>query len=154
MRVDAKAEFSDAQAITVDAISTNVMERDGLGLSPNALQQLGLMGCFLVITIGTALTDGDTINFQLVSDSTANLATSPTVHWSSGAISTTPLNAGVVVAVVPLPWGNYEDFIGLKFDVGTGPLAAGTVNAFLTNDPYTWRAFAHGSDSVNDYPAT
>lgn len=103
MRIDAKAEFSDAQAITVDAISTNVMARDGLGLTPNTTQQLGMVGCYLVITIGTSLTDGDTITSSLESDSTANLATSPTTHWSSGSLSTTPLNAGVVAAVVPLP---------------------------------------------------
>ena len=141
MHLDAQAEFSDAQAITVDAISTNVMARDGLGLTPNTLQQLGMVGCYLVITIATALTDADTITFTLESDSTANLATSPTVHWSSGSLSTTPLNAGVVVAVVPLPWGQYEDFIGVRYNVGTGPLAAGAVNAFLTMDPHTWQAF-------------
>lgn len=149
MRVDAFAEFSDAQAITVDAISTNVMARDGLGLTPNTTQQLGMVPCYLVLTVGTSFTDGDTITFSLESDSTADLATSATTHWSSGSMSTTPLNAGTVIAVVPLPWGQYEDFIGVRYNVGTGPLAAGTVNAFLTNQPQTWQAFKYGSDEVS-----
>lgn len=144
-RIDARAEFSDAQAVTVDAISTNVMARDGLGLSPNATQQLGAPAIlYLVITCAIEPTDGDTIVFSLESATDEALSASPVVHFATGAISTTAIKAGTVVAVTPLPYGEYKDYIGVRYNVGTGPLAAGAFNAFLTLDPPTWRAFEDG----------
>jgi hypothetical protein len=154
MRIDARAEFSDAQAVTVDAISSNVMARDGLGLSPNDTQQLGAPSvAYLVITCAVEPDDGDTIQFSLESATNAALSSGAVKHWTSDAISTTVIKAGNVLAVIPLPNADYKDFIGVRYNVGTGPMTVGKYNAFLTLEPQTWRAFKHGSDSVTDYPA-
>jgi len=155
MRIDKNTELSDAQAVTVDAISANVIARDGLGLSPNDTQNLGAPAhLFFVITCAVEPTDGDTIQFSLESATNEALSSGAVVHWQSAAISTTTIKAGQTLAVIPLPNADYKDYIGGRYNVGTGPMAAGAYNMFITNEPNTFRTFKHGSDSVNDYPAT
>lgn len=147
MHIDARAEFSDSQVVTATAISTNVMARDGNGLSPNATQNLGAPAIsYLVITTGAAVTaaGGATVTFSLESATDAGLTASPVVHYSTGAIPKASMPAGAVVAVVPLPFADYKDFIGVRYTVATGPLLTGDFNAFLCLDPQAMKVFADG----------
>ena len=75
-----------------------------------------------------------TLNITVESDSTADLATSATVHYDSGAIALATLVAGYQF-IIPLPPGDYERYLGLRYNVtGTNP-ANGAVSAFFTPDP-------------------
>lgn len=144
MILDIQAEFSDAQAVTATAISTNVMD---LG-STNTLKDMGNgRPVYLVIQTQTACTDVSsdaTVAFSLESDSTADLATSATVHYSSGAVAFgTYSPVGTVVLCVALPLGkSYERYLGVRYTVASGPLTAGKFDAFLTLDPQRWAAYA------------
>lgn len=143
MYIDAKTELSDAQAVTSTAISSNVID---LGAT-NTLKDIGTgQDVYLVVSTQTAATDSGsdaTLTVTLESDSTANLATSATVHFSTGALAFAAFSsAGSVLAAVKLPAGNYERYVGVRYTVGSGPLTAGKFDAFLTTDVQSWRAYA------------
>ena len=143
MYIDAKTELSDAQAVTSTAISSNVID---LGAT-NTLKDIGTgQDVYLVVSTQTAATDSGsdaTLTVTLESDSTANLATSATVHYSTGALAFSAFSpAGAVLAAVKLPAGNYERYVGVRYTVASGPLTAGKFDAFLTTDVQAWRAYA------------
>lgn len=145
MRVDAQNEFSDAQAVTATAISTNVID---LGAT-NTLKDIGAgVPIYLVILTQTTCTDTSsdaTVTFSLESDSTANLATSATVHYTTGARAfASYATAGTVVAAVALPISKtYERYLGVRYTVASGPLTAGAFDAFLTTDVQAYSAYAN-----------
>lgn len=151
MIVDKFNEFSDAQAVTATAISTNVIDLSPLGggQGVNTVRDIGSgEELYLVVrTVETATAAGAaTLNVSLESDSTENLATSPTVHFSTGALALAAFGtAGAQVAAVKLPAGDYERYLGVRFTVATGPLTAGKFDAFLTKDVQSYRPYAVGS---------
>lgn len=147
MYIDKQAEFSDAQAVTATAISTNVMDLISNASGKNPLRDVGTgQDVYLVITTQAAATDDlsdATLTVTLESDSTENLATSPTTHFSTGALAFAAFSpVGTVLAAVKLPAGSYERYLGVRYTVGAGPLTAGRFDAFLTTDVQAWRAYA------------
>lgn len=147
MYVDKQAEFSDAQAVTATAISTNVMDLISNSSGKNPLRDIGTgEDVYLVVLTQTAATDTSsdaTLTVTLESDSTVDLATSATVHFSTGALAFAAFSpAGTVLAAVKLPQGNYERYLGVRYTVAAGPLLTGNFDAFLTTDVSAWRAYA------------
>ena len=133
--------FSANQAITVDAIS-DVVDR-GANAPTLANWSPSFTGpAFLVLQTGTAFATLTSLEIKLVSDSTANLATSPTTHLSTGAIPVASLTANKVLAVLPLPPGDYERYVGLIYDVTGTTATAGSIRAFITQTPDFYRAMA------------
>jgi len=146
MYVNSMEEFSNSQAVTSTAISENVIDLNSVG-GPNAIQDVGTgTDVYLVVRTVVAATDTGsdaTLTVTLESDSTANLATSPTVHFSTGALAFAAFApAGSTLAVIKLPNGNYERFLGVRYTVASGPLTAGQFDAFLTNDVDAQRYYA------------
>lgn len=143
MLIDKMLEFADASAIALNvgnAIAPNTDVVD-LGSSPT-LKNIGNGApLYLVLQVDTAFVGATaTIQFQLVSDSTSNLATSKTVHIDTGAIGVTTWAAGYT-KIIPLPVENtYERYVGLWMTVGTANVTAGKLNAFITADPSGWVA--------------
>ncbi|CAA2366749.1 hypothetical protein [Xanthomonas phage Olaya] len=140
MILDQLLYFSDNQAVLADGIS-NVIDR-GANAPVLANFSPGFAGdLFLVVQTGTAFTGATALEVKLASDSTADLATSPTTHVSTGAIPVANLGANKVVAVLPVPPGDYERYVGLIYDI-TGTGTAGTIRAFLTQTPGYYRKMA------------
>jgi hypothetical protein len=141
---DLQTQFSDAQVVTATAISTNVIDTFTNGLN-NTLRDLGADdGIWLNILVGTAVTAAGaaTVVFSLESDSTADLATSATVHLSTAAIGKAALTAGSVVASIALPRSaTYERFLGVRYTVATGPLLTGTFTAVISGAPYAYKSY-------------
>jgi hypothetical protein len=109
-----------AQAITATALSTNVV--DLRNASAPALSDTGQGSMlYLVVCVLQAFNSLTSLDVTLESDSTSNLATSPTVHVKLTAPLAT-LTAGAVAACSPLPAGaNYERYLGgLQPDHGFG----------------------------------
>ena len=147
MYVDKQAEFSDSQAVTATAISTNVMDLISNSSGLNALRDIGTgQDVYLVVMTTVAATDVSsdaTLAVTLESDSTADLATSATVHFSTGALAFATFSpAGSVLAAVKLPKDAYERYLGVRYTVAAGPLTAGNFDAFLTTDVDAFRAYA------------
>lgn len=146
MYVDKQTEFSDSQAVTVTAISTNVLDLTQ-GQSGLTTIDIGTgENFYLVVQVDTAATAAGaaTVVFSLESDSTVDLATSPTVHWTSAAVPKATLVAGYEVIKLKLPSDSYERYLGLRYTVATGPLTAGAFSAFLTKDVQANRAYGSG----------
>lgn len=79
---------------------------------------------------------------SLLSDSTPNLATTPTEHLRSGAFPVANLGANRVLAVIGIPATDYERYIGLRINSSgaTGIPSAGKIRGFLTTTPAQWQA--------------
>lgn len=151
MYVDSQELFSNGQAVTSTAISENVLD---LNASSNSnvplLQDIGVgeQTVYLVIMTSTTATDSGsdaTLTITLESDSTANLATSATVHYSTAALAFASFaTAGTVLVQIPLPLGDYERYLGVRYTIASGPLTAGAFTAFLTKDIQRYKNYASG----------
>lgn len=125
MYIDKQLQLSDAQAVTVDAISTNVID---LGV---AGRNLGAMGNLMIaISVGVAadFTTGDETYTFIARNSAAAAMSSPT-DVASRTILASALTAGSV-HYLPIPKTDLR-YLGLYFDVG-GTTPSVTVNAWLT----------------------
>lgn len=138
MIIDDRLEFADAAAIALNignAIAPNTDVVD-TGATPT-LKDLGNgQPLYLVLQVDTTFVGATaTIQFQLATDSTANLATSRTNHIDTGAIAVATWVAGYTL-VYPLPMGvTYERYMGLWMTVATANVTAGKLNAFITTHP-------------------
>lgn len=133
MYMDAEIEFSDSQAVTASAISTNVYDR---GAAPT-LADIGTgEDLTLVVQVDTlpVSAGASTLIVTLESDSTADLATSATTHYTSASFLKAALAAGTEVARVHLPAGSYERYIGIRYTVGVADYTAGAFSAYVVKD--------------------
>lgn len=140
MILDERNEFCDAtsavlaigNAIIGDVIDLGSASRDVGNGEP----------LYLVIQVDTTFVGAtSTTKFELASDSTADLATSKTVHLATPAIPVATLVAGYTLAYV-LPNDTYERYLGLWETVATANVTAGKINAFLTHNVAKWAAYA------------
>lgn len=141
MFLDKQLEFADGAAITSTAVLTNVID---LGDDVTTRNIGGRESLFVVVQCDTSATDSGsdaTVTFSLESDSVAALNSSATVHMTSGAIPFASLVGGATLWVAAMPFGQYEQYLGVRATVASGPLTGGTFSAFLTNDPQFWFAY-------------
>lgn len=139
---DAHDIFSDSAAVTATAIS-NVID---LGATPTT-RNLGAgepIYLMIVVEETTASAGATTVDFTLESDSTADLATSPTTHITVSGVAKATLVDGYRVFAGALPSGNYERYLGVRYTVNTANLTAGKFSAFLTPKPQNWTAYPDG----------
>lgn len=159
MIMDDRLEFADALSVAAvagtaligDVVDTGAIARD-IGSGKDL---------WFVITVDTEIITGGgagTIQFQLVSDAQAAIATdgSASVHYSSKAFVTgnaasndSQLNAGEVTVAVAVPMQGvvYERFLGVLAIIATTTVTAGKINAFLTYDPpHTKKLYAEGAN--------
>ena len=157
MIMDSRLEFADAVSV-VAAAGTALI---GSQIDTQVVRDLGNgESVYLVITTDTEIITGGsagTLQFQLVSDAAAAIAVdgSASVHFATKAFVTddaaandVQLNAGGVIACVELPMEGvaYERYLGILAITATTTTTAGKINAFLTQDPAKWKAYA---DAVN-----
>lgn len=154
MIMDERTEFADNVALSGSgtAVVGDVIDLGSNGRDVGNGQEL-----YLVIkTGGTEITSGSggNLEFQLVSDSTSNLTTSPTVHFSTGDLTINVagsnddrLNAGGYIARVAIPTGDFERYLGIR-RITSVAFTAGTVDAFLTPNPAAWKAYANAANAA------
>lgn len=158
MIMDERNEFADA--VSVAAAAGTALIGDVIDIS--VLRDMGMgQPVWLVITTDTEIITGGTagtVKFQLVSDAQAAIATdgSATVHYDSGtfvtddaAANSPQLNAGGIIAAIPLPVEGavYERYLGILCVTATTTTTAGAINAFLTLDPpHTAKLYAEGAN--------
>ena len=118
MYVDSQIEFSDAQAVTATAISSNVYDLFSMGLgggatdvTPNTRLDIGqgTDRLYLVVNTAAAATDTGndaTLTITLESADDAGLSTNAQVHYSTGAIAFASFaTAGTNLVAIRLPSG-------------------------------------------------
>lgn len=123
MILDTLTTFSDEQALTASADSTNTVDIGANGLAAYPL--------FAVFTVSTALTQATT--FQVLGSDTESGTYSPVVQ--TGSIAAANLAAGANIAI-PLPpqCPRY-----LKAHYTLAAAGTGTVSSFLAFNPQTNR---------------
>jgi len=147
MILDNELVLSDGQLVTASAISTDVYDTGPLA-SGNTGVALGSGAPLYVFVINnTDLDDtGDdstaTVTFE--SDSTANLATSATVHVTLGTFAANAAAGQILYGTLPSTT-NYERYVGFRFTVAGGNLDGDvSFTAGITRDIDAWIAYASG----------
>ena len=134
---DSTLIFSDDQDITATAISENVVQNltptpATLHNQPAALTSPVEAGSVpIAIQVTETFADNTSLTVTLESDSAAGLDSSPTVHWSSGAIPVADLVAGYQFSLDHLPRGNYGAYTGLRYTIGGSNATAGQIHAAI-----------------------
>lgn len=125
MLIDSLNEFSDEQAVTATALSTNVID---LGAAVDTLDnELYLhIKCMTTATAAGAAT----VVFSLETDD-AEAIDSASVVFTTPAIAKATLVAGYEVARIRIPAG-LQQYLAVRYTVATGPLTAGAFSAFLS----------------------
>ena len=145
MFVDTQAEFSDAQAVTSTAISSNVMDlQAALGAGTNIAGGNTVLDIgqgedvYLVVQTAVAITDTGsdaTLTVTLESATDAGLTTGAVVHLATATLAfATYSAAGSQILVAKLPIADYKRYLGVRYTVASGPFTAGAIDAFLTKD--------------------
>jgi hypothetical protein len=129
--MDAIFQFSDAQAITGDAVSTDVLDW-GSGLED--LEMGAGTPVWLNIKVGTAFAGGTSLAVSLYTHTTVAV-NSGTEIFTTPAIAQASLTAGAWIIRIPLPVNCDENrYFGLYYD-DTGAFTAGTIDAWLDHGP-------------------
>lgn len=151
MILDERTEFCDATALNTGGAGSYLLG-DQIDTGGDGINDVS--GMFLVIQVETTATSGGsaTGQFHLCSDASASIATdgSATYHFSTAAIAVANLTAGTYVARVALPKGTYERYVGILQTTAVAAFTAGKINAFLTQEPFTVKAFPNAAnDQIN-----
>jgi hypothetical protein len=146
---DYNIDLGVADAPTASAISGNVYDIGPVGTNavrtlPGPRQQWVEIFVSETVTSGTG---GSTVTFSLESDSTTNLATSPTVHASSPAIVKTSLTAGTYVYVEVPPEQTYERYVGVRY-TNSANLTAGKFTCRLVDSRVTGNILTYANGKL------
>lgn len=154
--VDQQIEFSDSQAVTATAISTNVYDlftmstgASATDLSPNTRINVG-SGEDIYLVVNTAVTATDTSSDAtlIVTFETADneaLSTNAQVVATSGTLAFAAFaTAGTNLIKIKLPSFAYRRYIGIRYTVASGPLTAGAFDAFISTGVDDQRIYKSG----------
>lgn len=126
MYLDKQNLFSEDQAVTVTAVSTNVID---LGANASEIQALFEKGMVEVLAqVTTAFADGTSLKVTLQTDSDEAFGTVATVY-ETAAIAVASLVAGYKFRVGSLPVG-IKRYLRLNYTV-VGTMSAGKILAGL-----------------------
>ena len=130
MLIDVQNRFSNAQAITATAGSTDIVDLGVAGRNIGVGEEM-----YLVVIVTTAFTDtgsDSTVAVTLETDDNTSMS-SPTTILTLGTFAA--LSAAGTRFVVRLPVATYERYIGVRYTVANGNLTTGAITAFLTKNP-------------------
>lgn len=139
MILDANLLFSDAQAVTATAASTNYID-----IGTNRAVGTGET-LYVVTTVDVALTDSgsdSTVTVSLEGDSTTTFT--PDGSQTLFTIpALTPAGAVFICPLAPLAAAQYQ-YMQLKYTVAGGNLTTGSFTSFITKDIQSYRHYAKG----------
>lgn len=135
MLLDENTLFSDDQAVTATAPSTNYMDLQASATPPGAPNALGNgiggsndMNLLVQVTEDFATLTSLTITVETDSDPSFGLAATIA---GTHAIPAASLVAGYQVPLTVLPDAAYERYVRLKYTVGGSNATAGTITASI-----------------------
>ena len=136
---DAQNLFSDAQAITAAAASTNYIN---FGVARN----IGVgENLYVVVTVDVAFTDASsdsTLTVALEGDSTTSFTPDGTQQLF--IIPALAAAGAVYIARISPDYASNYQYIQLKYTPNTGNLTTGTVTAFIAKDVQAYSSYAKG----------
>lgn len=138
MILDKQEAFSEAQAVTATAVSTNILDT-GADHDAGIGEEVTLV---IRVDEAAAAAGAATVNFQIQTAVDAAFS-SPITVFDSGAIDKAALTLNSEQVKVKLPAG-LKRYVRVNYVVGTGPLTAGKFSAFLVKDPQASKPYASG----------
>ncbi len=111
--IDKNLQVSDGQALTASALSDYSVNIGSATRDIGKGKQL-----YAIITIDTSVADADaakTVTFSVVTDSTADLATSARTILATEAYAGSVLTAGRAPIVIPIPMSIADQYIGVYY---------------------------------------
>ena len=138
MYLDRQNLFSNAQAVTVTANSTDVIDLTARRRLSDELN--------IVVKVGTGFTaaGAGTLQISVVTADNSALTTNPETVGASGAVALADLTAGKEPLAIAIARKRLRRYLGLTYTVATGPMTAGTVTAGLTPDVQDATPYASG----------
>ncbi len=129
MLMDAELLFSDEQAVTTTAASTNIVDLLAANRDIGKGEDLEL-----IVSVDEAVTASGaaTVVFALQTDDNSGFS-SATDLFATAAIGKATLVAGYVPVKIKLPRG-IERFLRVNYTVATGPLTAGKFTAAIVRN--------------------
>ncbi len=129
MILDSNLILSDAQAVTANGNSTNIIDTVKIGDAVNEL--------YFVACVEKAYTGTGTIEVKLVTADDSDLTTNPVTLWSSGAIVGDNLVDKYCIGMIRLPKPEkVKRYIGAQFVV-TDTVSGGALDVYLIDNPQT-----------------
>jgi len=143
MFIDSRLRFANALAVPTAIGAAAVGDTIDAGADGAIGNSDGL---YLVVNATAAFTSAGaaTVAFELVSDVTPVIGAAPTVHASTAAIPVASLIPGFQIFKVELPIDVYNRYLAVRAVVAAAVLTAGSIDAFITNDPFVHRIFPDG----------
>lgn len=131
MIFDSRLEFSDAQAVTSSAASTNIVDlTSDRDVGPG--ERL-----WLVLTVQTAITGSSpTVSAVLQTDDNASFSSATAIATLETLTATNGTAGATFFMAVP---SNNERYLRVNYTAG-GTVSTGAVNAFLTNQEPKYHA--------------
>lgn len=137
MLFDAMNKFSDAQAVTAAAASTEYMD---LGIA----RQIGDgENLYVMIVCDVAMTDGSsdsTLAVTLETDDNSSFSSATTVQTIGTFAALSAIGAKLIARLQPST--AYERYIRLYYTPANGNLSTGSFTAFLVKDVGNYKAYA------------
>ena len=140
MILDKQLVFSDAQAVTASANSSNILDL-------SAIRDVGTgENLYLVVVCVVAMTDGSsnsTVAVTLASDDNESLST-PTTRMTIGTFAALSAAGTRFVARLQPEVLGIERYLGVVYTVANGDLTTGSFDAFICHDVDLSKAYADG----------
>jgi len=137
MLCDAALQFSNAQAITSTAASTNIVDFT----VPNGVDMgIGEHSLRFAIYCTAAFTTGNSATLQVQVQAAPNSSGSPGTYITMTETDALAASVLIINAKIPIDLTHRATgqalyrFIRLNYVVGTGTFSAGSITAFLVND--------------------
>lgn len=136
MYVDAQLLFSDAQAVTATAASTNYIDF-------GAVRNMGVgEDLYVVVSCDVAMTDGSsdsTLAVAIEGDSTSTF----TPDYTRTLFTFSALSAAGTVKIAKLSPDDVNlQYLQLKYTPANGNLTTGSFTAFITNNVQAYTSYA------------
>lgn len=143
MILDAQLQFSDEQAVTTTAPSSNSIDCSLAGRDIGTGNDL-----YIVVALTEAMTDNgsdSTVTVSLEGDSTSTFSPDATVDlFTFSALS--PAGTVKIVKLDPGAAVLQYQYLQLKYTVANGALSTGKFSSYLTSNIDKWKSFANGSN--------
>jgi hypothetical protein len=120
--IDAQNELSDAQAVTVTAVSTNVID-----MNQATPRYAGGEDLNLDVTVNTAFAGGTSIQVKVWTDDTTTVTNGEAIY-TGPAVLTAAATAGKKLATISLHHKDLQQYVGVQYVV-VGTMTAGAVDA-------------------------
>lgn len=141
MYVDSQLQFSDSQAVTAAAASSNYVDL-------SAVRAIGVGRPLYIVVLCTVTmddsSDDSTLAVTLEADDNTSFSSAAVVLTIGTFAAVSAAGTRLVAVLPPEPANAFERYARVYYTPANGNLSAGSFDAFITLDIAAWSAYADG----------